>query len=181
MLKIIAGKYRSRVLNVPDNKITRPTMDKIREAVFSSLNDRINNSTFLDLFAGSGAIGFEALSRGAKKIYFNECTNKTFDVLKSNMKLFSEDNEKCVLMKMDYATCLKNLQFNKIKFDIVYLDPPYVMKIHSKIVSELYEMELLNPSAIVICETLDELTEVEHFTFKKYKYGKKFIYKYYLE
>lgn len=177
MLRIIGGKYRRRQLKIPSSTTTRPTMDKIREAVFSSLNFDIANSVFLDLFAGSGAVGLEALSRGSSKVYMNELDRNVYKILLDNVRAIDEE-KKVILSKMDYVQCLNSMKNNGVMLDIVYLDPPYRMKITKDILHYLHENNMLNPSALVILEALEVPEEIEGFELKTYKYGSKYIGKY---
>lgn len=180
MLRIIAGIYKNRKLELPPSNITRPTMDRVREAVFSSIDSDITNSVFLDLFSGSGIIGLEAISRGALKVYLNDASNKAIEVIEKNVNSLN-CAKNVVISKKDYSTCLNDLSSDHIKFDIVYIDPPYEMKLIKKILDKLVELNLLNDNALVIFESLEEGFVDERFNLKVYKYGNKYVSKYTLK
>lgn len=173
MIRIIAGKYKGRFLKVPDSKTTRPTMDKVRQAIFSALKDKVEDSIFLDLFAGSGSIGLEAISRGCKECYFIEKDPKTFKTLKENALSFSDDQDKIHLIFKDYRLFLKKA--SDVKFDIVYLDPPYRYKINKDIIIYLDKFSKLASEAIIISEQDNKNEEIEGFEMKEYRYGQKFV------
>lgn len=175
MIRIVAGEFRHRVLTVPDVETCRPTMDKVREAAFSSLQEKVINSTFLDLFAGSGAIGLEALSRGAKRVFFNEKDPKVMKYLSKNVLLLDPKQEKTIILKKDYNDCLTHLANKGNVFDIVYLDPPYDMKENSNIIQQMIKLSLIKPGSIVLVEQIDKPIELPSFALKIHKYGRKFV------
>ena len=113
MIKIIAGKFRSRVIKTPDEG-TEPTKNRVREAIFSAINPEINNACCLDLFAGSGALGIEALSRGANICFFNDFSKSPSQLITEN--LFSLNILNCEVLNKDYIEALKIL--NDKVFDI---------------------------------------------------------------
>ncbi|MBY0462314.1 MAG: 16S rRNA (guanine(966)-N(2))-methyltransferase RsmD [Alphaproteobacteria bacterium] len=124
MLKIISGRFRQKRLYLPDEKTTRPTMDRVREAIFNILAHQyhihFDQITVLDAFAGSGALGLESLSRGAKHIYFVEQDVKVRAVLQNNIKLLLGENQTTVL-----GTDVLKLGKASKPVDLVFLDPPY--------------------------------------------------------
>ena len=126
MLRIIAGKYRHLKINAPDTENTRPTTDRVREALMSALGDKIENATVLDLFAGSGALGLESLSRGAKKVVF--CDNSMLAIKTIKQNLFSLKEKNVKILCAHYEKALKILKEEGWKFDVIFLDPPYKMK-----------------------------------------------------
>lgn len=119
-VRIIAGKWRGRKLKVPDIKDLRPTPDRVRETVFNWLAPMIAGTYCLDLFAGSGALGFEALSRGAAYVEMVDQSQIAIDVLKEELKQFNAENA-----EVYKATVPQQLHTAKHPFDIVFLDPPY--------------------------------------------------------
>lgn len=121
-MRIVAGKRKGLVIKSIDSDSTRPTRDMVREALFSILTNKIMDSKFLDLFAGSGAIGIEALSRGATEAFFADTNPKCIAVIKENLEK-AKFNEQAKVFNSDYKLVLKKLQGNK--FDIIYIDPPY--------------------------------------------------------
>lgn len=173
MIRIIAGKYKGRFLKVPDSKVTRPTMDKVKQALFSAIKDKPVNSVALDLFAGSGSLGIEALSRGASKVYFIEKNSKTFSVLKENVLSLNPDKDTYEVIHTDYRIFLKKR--NQVKFDLVFLDPPYRFAINQKIINYMRDENLLNDGAIIVSEQDDKNDDIKGFTMKDYRYGEKYV------
>ena len=171
-MRIVAGKYRHRIISWPDDaKHIRPTKDRIREAIFSALGD-INDFTVLDLYAGSGAMGIEALSRGAKKVYFVDKNSVAISTVKENLKsLDISTNEAEVIKKEDTDALISFI--NNIKFDLVILDPPYALGEYQKIISTLISNDLLTKNGIIVCESNYHL-DLENIDYKKdkeYSYG----------
>ncbi len=173
MIKITSGKYRGRYLKLPDTKNTRPTMEKVRQAIFSALKDRCINAVCLDLFAGSGAMGLEALSRGAKRVYFNDKDASVFKVLKENVSSIEEDDQAYKLFKCDFRLFLKK-DFDET-FDIVFLDPPYRFDVNADVIREMEKRNLLSDDALIVSEQNFKNKEIENFDMKEYKYGEKYV------
>ncbi len=173
MIRIIAGKYKGRFLKVPDSKATRPTMDKVKQALFSAIKDKPSNSICLDLFAGSGSLGIEALSRGAKKVYFIDKNFKTFKTLKENVLSVENDESKYEVLCTDYRLFLKKQ--HDLKFDLIFLDPPYRYDINQKIISYLASFNLLNKDCMIVSEQDNKNAEIPGFSLKDYRYGEKYV------
>ncbi|MFA6624680.1 MAG: 16S rRNA (guanine(966)-N(2))-methyltransferase RsmD [Bacilli bacterium] len=174
MIRIIAGTYKGRFLKVPDTKVTRPTMDKVRQAIFSAMKDKVLGSVCLDLFAGSGAMGIEALSRGAKKVYLNDKDHRTFMVLKDNLLSLNADQEQYDLKCLDYRVYIKR-QANDMKLDILFLDPPYRFNINGEIIKYCEKMNMMNKDALIVSEQDYPNPEIEGYTMKEYRYGEKHV------
>ena len=121
-MRIIAGRWKGRRLRSPTGRAIRPTRDQVREAWMSSLGNDIVGASVLDLFAGSGALGLEALSRGAKSAVFVESSPFSMDILKQNVDLLGVDSE-VTIVKSDVMNYIKRL--GKLDFDIALADPPY--------------------------------------------------------
>ena len=171
IMRIIAGKYKRRMIYGPNVKTTRPTKDRVRESVFmalSSLDDKI----FLDLYAGSGSIGLEAISRGAKKTYFVDRNIDAIKCIKENIinLNITEDYE---IIKNSDVDALKAFKEKNIKFDVIYLDPPYEEGEYQKIIDMIFDFGLLNEYGIIICESDKKLDIINpHIvSSKEYKYG----------
>lgn len=173
MIRIIGGEYKGRYLKVPNSKVTRPTMDKVRQAMFNALKNHVEGSICLDLFAGSGAMGLEALSRGAKKCYFVEKDHGTFQVLKENVLSLVEEKERYSLFFGDYRLFLKKLKEEKI--DLLFLDPPYRFNINAEIIKDMNQRGQLSSAAIVVSEQDYPNPEIEGFERKEYRYGAKYV------
>lgn len=173
MIRIIAGTYKGRFLKIPDSNVTRPTMDKVRQAIFSAMKDKIVNAVVLDLFGGSGAMGLEALSRGAKKVYFNDKDKRTFQVMKENILSLEEDKEKYVMALSDYRLFLK--KYSDVKFDVIFLDPPYRFNINPDIIEEMKRRDMLSEDCLIVSEQEKENPAIEGFSLKEYRYGQKHV------
>lgn len=169
MLRIIAGKYRGRKIEVPENG-TVPTKDRVREAVFSSLGERIVGANVFDAFAGSGAYGIEALSRGAKRVLFSD--TRSIPVVEKNLALLGEANG--ALFRGD---ALKAIETENEPFDLVFLDPPYAEKhLYGEILRALEERSLLTPHSRAVLEYEGECPiDISPYAYareKKYGYTK---------
>ncbi|MCQ2797201.1 MAG: 16S rRNA (guanine(966)-N(2))-methyltransferase RsmD [Bacilli bacterium] len=172
MLKLVSGKYRSRSIDVPPS-VTVPTKNMVRTAIGNALMEDLRGADVLDLFAGSGALGFESLSRGAKHCTFVDASKEAIDVLRKNQATLKETN--CDIIFADYKDALKRL---KTPFDIVYLDPPYKMKeVYLEVPKMLLELNLLTPNAAVVLEYEGEIeAPVDLYSFSKvYNYGRTHI------
>ena len=169
MIRIVSGKYRHLILKQPNVTSTRPTMDKVREALMSSLGFFIQNRTVLDLFAGSGALGLEALSRGAKKCVFVDNNFEAIKTIKENIRLLKIEEETEVI-KSEYMSYLQNS--NEI-FSLVFLDPPYKEKdSYEKVISYLLKEQRLSKDGIIVLESDFPFEDDARFTkTKHYRYG----------
>ena len=170
-MKIIAGKFKGRIIEMPDS--IRPTSDKVREALFEILKARIEGAQFLDLYCGSGAIGIEALSRGAKKITFVDNDHGCISILKKNL---SKLGLPIALYDIYDKDCINGIHFIRGSgslFDIVFLDPPYYKELAKNTLIELSDCDILTPNALVIAEVFkkDNLPE-EVGIFKKVRTSK---------
>lgn len=158
-MRVIAGCAKRIQLKTPAGLDTRPTTDRIKETLFNMLQPELYDSKFLDIFSGSGAIGIEALSRGAKSAYFVENNNEAINCIKDNLKrtrLF----EKGMVLKGDYLSVLKGLDKKGESFDIIFMDPPYRMGYEKKVLEFLTESNLLHKNTKIIFEAALE-TEIE--------------------
>lgn len=174
-MRIISGKYKGRKVEGYNIDGTRPTMDRVKESVFASIQNKIEDSICLDLFTGSGSVGLELLSNGAKKVYFVDNNYKVIEVLNKNMRELnvSDDYE---ITKTDFINALENYQNRNIKFDIIYLDPPYKMNYIVPSINLIKKYDLLNDDGIIICEYENEIIEIPYYELiKTKKYGSKFI------
>lgn len=147
-MRINAGKFRNHNIEMTNLDTTRETSDKVRQAIFNLIGQFFDGEVVLDLFSGSGAMGLEALSRGASKCYFNDINNKALDVTKKNaLKLKVSDL--CSFSNKDYKDYLSSI---KTQFDIIFLDPPYKMNIVDDILSLIWEYKLLKDKGIIAFE-----------------------------
>ncbi len=124
MLKISAGSFKGRKLNSPPEKTTRPTSEKVRQAVFNSAQMMVDGSTFLDLYAGSGAMGLEAISRGAKMAVFVEKDKEAARCIQSNIDHLDVD-EHSLLIVNEATKSIAHLECTVLTFDMIFIDPPY--------------------------------------------------------
>lgn len=151
LLRIIAGELKGRKLERIDTELIRPTSDRVREALFSILGDMVIDSRFLDLFAGSGSVGIEAFSRGAKEVVFVDAGNDSIKVLNSNLQKTNliEETE---IIQADYAATVEKLAYQGRKFDIIFIDPPYKFGIALDAVRKIQEKNLLSKNGVIIVE-----------------------------
>ncbi len=171
MIRVVGGKYKRRILEQPDPSITRPTKDVAKEGLFSSLGD-ISKKSFLDLFGGSGAIAIEAFSRGANPVYVNDKNKEAIKIINSNLDKLNI-NEIKVLSK-DYLDALKFLNSKEMKFDIIFLDPPYKMVVDENFINAILLYNILNKDGIIVVETDYDIDKniVEKYSVKILKYGR---------
>lgn len=148
-MRIISGKYKGKNILGYDIDGTRPTQDRVKESLFGIIQDYLQDSVCLDLFAGSGSLGIEALSNGAFKVYFVDNNKKCIYILRKNLTNIKEEN---VIVNDDYLLALDNFINTKVKFDIIFLDPPYNLNCIADILNIIDKNELLNEDGIVVCE-----------------------------
>ena len=169
-MRIVGGKYRHRIIIYPDDAThTRPTKDRVREAIFSAIGD-ISNARVLDLYAGSGAMGIEALSRGASHCTFVDISPVAIKTIKENLNnLKIDDNEYEVIKNKD----INAIESFKNKFDLIILDPPYEEGQYELIVNLLKEKDLLSEHAIIVMEANRsiKLENIDYIKNKEYHYG----------
>lgn len=151
-MRVIAGKYKSRQLVAPPGIETRPTSDRLRETLFNVVAPGIEDSVWLDLFAGSGAIGIEALSRGARGVYFVESSSAAARTIRKNLHTLEID-EGAEVIERDVAASLRMFDSQGITCDFIFLDPPYrKMGDYEQVLEFLSQSRLLNPGSQVIAE-----------------------------
>ena len=169
-MRIITGKARGKKLNTLEGEAVRPTTDKVKEALFNILQFQLEGRVFLDMFAGSGQIGLEAVSRGAKKAVFIDASKSAHTVIAGNIKSAGFESE-CTLVNADSLMYVKN---TGLTFDIAFLDPPYRMGLIEKALPLVAAR--MNPGGIIICEhpSDEEVPESagDFVKAKDYKYGK---------
>lgn len=178
-MKIIGGKYKGREIKGPRNNLIRPTLAKIREAFFDIISDEIKNAYFLDLYAGTGAMGIEAISRGAKKVYFVDNSKIATTLLSKNLA-FIESNL-YVIMRIDVLGALGYIESKKLKFDIAYIDPPYNDgTTYTDVMSNILKHNIMNNKCIIGIEHNKYMTNLLNNSFndvkaKLYKYGDTYL------
>ena len=176
-MRIVGGKYRHRLIVYPDDAThTRPTKDRVREAIFSAVGD-ITNYNVLDLYAGSGAMGIEALSRGASHCVFVDNSVIAIKTIKENITNLKIPNEEYEIIKNRDLVALDLL---KQKFDLIILDPPYEEGQYEMIVDLLKEKDLLSENAIIVMEANRPiiLENIDYKKNKEYHYGEIMVFIY---
>ena len=154
-MRVIAGKYKSRQLKSVKSNLTRPTTDRNKETMFNIIGPYFEGGNVLDLFAGSGGLGIEALSRGCDFLYSVDNQYAAFQVIKENLNDLKIENAR--VFKLDFRKALKRFNDEKIKFDLVLLDPPYGKGLVDGILEFLIENEMLNNDCIIMIEELKEV------------------------
>ena len=171
-MKIISGKYKGRNILGHDLQGTRPTMERVKESLFAIIQNNIEESIVLDLFSGSGNLGIEALSQGAKYAYLVDSNKKATNVIKNNI-----DNigiKDCEVLTMDYKKALDYLFDKNIKLDLIFLDPPYKTNFIEESINLIDRYNLLSDDGLIICENdnLDRIIYTENYkSIKDKKYG----------
>ena len=182
-MRITSGLLKSRTIKEPRN--IRPTQDKVRKALFDTLQAKVPDSCFLELFAGSGAVGIEALSNGAKEVIFVEKDRRCCKVIQDNLGqlgLMTKPKrlpENVSILATDSFKAIDFFDKNNKRFDIVFLDPPYYMDLAKKALQKLSACDILAPHGLIVAEhnkrdildsCIGDLT-----CFKQKRYGDKFL------
>lgn len=182
-MKVISGSLKGRVIDGYNIDGTRPTMDRVKESIFSMIQDKVFDSIVLDLFSGSGTYGIECISNYSKLVYFNDYNKECIKVIKKNLDKFNV-LDKSIIYNFDYLKCLKILKSENKQLDLVFLDPPYKLKVINEILKFLVDNNLLKRDSIVICEFENDNLLFEYknlIRIKAKKYGTKEVYIYKLK
>ena len=174
-MRVITGSARGVRLKTPDGMQTRPTTDRVKEAVFSIIQFEVEGRRVLDLFAGTGQMGIEALSRGAEHAVFVDARRDALSLVRENLKR-TKLSERAETVQADYleylASCRKN-------FDLIFLDPPYAEVFLENSLQKISEIDILSAGGIIICERPSEKAHPGQFpglsAGKDYRYGKTLI------
>lgn len=150
-MRVISGKARGLKLNTPKNEDVRPTTDRVKESLFNIINSYIMDSNVLDLFAGTGSLGIECLSRGAKGCTFVDISKDSIDIVKSNIKR-ARVEEDSFIINSDFKTAIDKLKMQNSKFDIVFMDPPYYKNMFIESIEKIDNSNLLNEEGIIVIE-----------------------------
>ena len=171
-MRVISGKAKGVVLKTPDGLVTRPTADRVKEALFSILQFELPGTRVLDLFGGTGQLGIEALSRGAASVVFVDAGEKACALIRENLKRCKMENDGKVI-RSDYLQYLENC---REKYDIVLLDPPYAEVFLENALKKISEIDILKSGGIIVAERpvgKDLPWTIPGFNRSKdYKYGK---------
>lgn len=171
-MRVISGSARGLKLNSPDGINTRPTLDRVKEALFSMLQAHITDARVLDLFSGSGALGIECLSRGAKEAVFVDISSEAVSCIKSNISS-ARIADKSFVIKSDFRDYLRE---SRGKFDLIFLDPPYSDGFYKDALSLIGENRLLADEGFIVVEwdiAIGFQNEVSAFSvYKEKRYGR---------
>ncbi|MBM7856195.1 16S rRNA (guanine(966)-N(2))-methyltransferase RsmD [Desulfohalotomaculum tongense] len=159
-MRVIAGSAKKTLLKSPKGKNTRPTADRVKESVFNILSSRVLGSVFLDLFAGSGAMAIEALSRGAEQAVLVERDYRNVKLIKENLRI-TKLWDRAEILGRDVFQAIKNLGQDNKKFDIIYIDPPYRAGYYQKVLEEIVDCDLICRGGIVVVESSKQLPPPE--------------------
>ena len=179
MMRIITGSAKGKRLETLEGDATRPTSERIKEAIFSSIQFEIEDRRVLDLFAGSGQMGLEALSRGAARATFIDSSREAMEIVKKNARITGLDDD-CHYLVSDWKNYIRKAS-GREQFDLVFVDPPYAMACCAEAADYLAEREVIIPGAIVVLESGEEeiLPDDERLrgfeVIKSTHYGKKTI------
>jgi 16S rRNA (guanine966-N2)-methyltransferase len=176
-MRVISGSARGTVLHSIEDVKTRPTLDRVKESLFNIIQNDIRDAVILDLFSGSGAIAIEFLSRGAKEAYICDNSSKATEMINKNLEK-TRLSQKAIVYKKDYIDCLNEVK--NVKFDIIFLDPPYKENLAIKAVEKINNMQLLKNEGIIIIETDEPERDIKqindiNINYKMYdlrKYGR---------
>lgn len=174
-MRVIAGKAKRLNLKTVPGQGTRPTTDRIKETLFNMINNDLPDSNFLDLFSGSGGIGIEALSRGARECYFVENNSQAAECIKQNLEFTRLMNDAC-LIKKDVLSGIREIASKNIVFDFVFMDPPYKMGLEKDVFRELKINKIINKDTLIIVEA-DKDDDFEYLTEMGFSISREKIYK----
>ena len=174
-MRVITGKARGRKLATPTNNDIRPTTDNVKESIFNIIQFDIEGRRVLDLFAGTGQLGIECLSRGAESVVFIDQSRESVKLVKDNLKTCGLEG---TVMQMDAVSFLNGCG----KFDLIFIDPPYDSPLYEKVLETVNSVDILSDGGIIICEAsrdrqLPEL-EAPYKKVREYIYGKVKLCKY---
>ena len=174
-MRVVGGSARGRKLVSPHKKAeVRPTLDRVKESVFSSIQHLVPESTVIDLYAGAGTLGIEALSRYADKAYFVDCSTEQIQLVKKNLQITGFER-RAELICQHVETAIRYLNLNEVSGDIIFLDPPYGTKLAEKTLTWIDQSRILAVEGIIIVE--HDINEIlpDHFQqiecYKDKKYG----------
>lgn len=174
MVRVIAGSAKGLRLKTIDSEDTKPTLDRVKEAMFSILLPWIPNAVFVDVFAGNGSLGIEALSRGCHSVYFNDLSRQCCKIIKDNLN-FTKFQDKAFVYNLYYTKFIQKLSRMDIRADVILLDPPYGSEMITECIKALSSYNICNDGGIILAEhaKTDILEEVigDFVKFKTRDYG----------
>jgi len=151
MMRVTGGVFRGRRIKSLPGQSTRPTSDMVRESLFNILGEKIADSSFLDIFAGTGSVGIEALSRGAERAAFIEKNGFACKIIRENLDLLGIA-DKCVVIKADFSKGLRMLENNGEAYDVIFIDPPYDRGYASDCLEAVTCSKLLKPGSVIVVQ-----------------------------
>lgn len=159
-MRIIAGRARGRKLIPPATMETRPTLDRVKEAMFNIIQGYVMDAVVVDVFAGTGSLGLEAASRGAKEVYLVDKSSTTFPLLKENVENL-KFQDCCYPLNMDSYEALKLLSNKGKVFDIIFIDPPYCKEMIPEAMKHIKEYNMLSEDGVIVTkiDTMEEIFE----------------------
>ncbi len=174
-MRVIAGKYKGRLLDAMEGRQTRPTSDMIKESIYNLIGPYFEADTAVDLFSGSGSLGIEAVSRGVKEAYLIDSNPEAINIIEQNVASLDAGDE-CHVMNTTAQAALDYFSHQQIKINLLLLDPPYDMDIIEELLIEALEKEVLSPRALVVCESSKRIDFAEEIgslqQIKNRTYGK---------
>ncbi len=176
-MRVISGYLKGKKIEGYNTIGTRPTMDRVKESMFASIQDYIKNSVVLDLFSGSGSLGIEALSNGSKTCYFVDNGKEILSILRKNINILNIQDKSTVLNK-DYKESLLYFKNNNIKFNIILVDAPYKLQVMEEVIKLVNEYNLLLDDGLLVLEySYDTLKDKYNnlVLYKNKKYGDKYV------
>lgn len=172
-MRIVAGKNKGNILKSPKDLSVRPTSEKVREALFDILGTSVKETSFLDLFAGTGAVGIEALSRGAREVIFIEKELKCIKIIKENLEK-AGNSQNAIIYKIDFLSGLKLLVKKNYLLDYIFLDPPYSRGLVNISLLEIAKLPILKHNGLVIAQhhkkekVMENLNNLRLFNQRRY-------------
>lgn len=176
-MRVVSGKFRGQNLKAVPGDSTRPTSAKVKESIFNIINPYLTGGICLDLFAGTGSLGIEAVSRGYEKAYLVDKNFKAIKIIKENTEK-TRSSELFTIINSTASDALAKFKSENIKFDLVFLDPPYIKHITDEITKNMVEDALLENGAIIVIETDYEVEPFENdnlHIIQEKKYGETFV------
>lgn len=172
-VRVISGSARGLKLNTPGDDRVRPTTDRVKESMFNIVQDWVYDSQVLDLFAGSGALGIEALSRGASQAVFCDNSLDSIKIIKSNIEK-ARVVDRSQIVRGDFKRCLRDMEAKNQSFDMIFVDPPYYKGLFEEVLDTIRSCKILKKDGIVIVEhdAKRPIGQVEGLeVYKEKKYG----------
>ncbi len=167
-MRVISGQFKGRKLVFPKSRDVRPAMDKVRESIFNVLGDVVDKADVLDLFAGCGSLGFEALSRGAKSVTFVDNHHQAIESIKTNAENLGVKQQVKIIPKL-VITALPIIKHSKETYNLIFIDPPYDKDFLRKTLREIVEFDILRPFGWIVIEHSKRETpeETDHYRIVK--------------